>query len=84
MSTGSIVQESADEIDTDTSHAIAAAQLRGESRVESAEPRVVVRAIAEELEGIGLHPDVPELERRYEAGDPELPSFMRQDEAEAS
>lgn len=78
MTNGSIVMESDDRIDTRTSHAIAAAQLRGEARVAGRGPRTVVRAIAVELEALGLRPNLSELARRYQAGETELPIWMRE------
>jgi hypothetical protein len=81
MTTGSIVLESPEQIDERTSHAIAAAQLRGEARASRRDRRSVVRAIATELEDIGLRPNHPELARRYQVGETTLPSWVREDAA---
>lgn len=78
MTNGSIVLESDEQIDSRTSHAIVAAQLRGESRVAGRSPRAVVHAIAEELQGLGLRPNLRELARRYQAGETKLPTWMRE------
>ncbi|MBM6402360.1 hypothetical protein [Phycicoccus sonneratiae] len=79
MTSGSIVLESTDRVD-DRTHAIAAAQLRGEARAAGRRPRELVRAIASELEHLGMRPNLPELTRRYRAGESRLPQHL----AEAS
>ncbi len=80
MSTGSMVMNDK-RIDDHTSHAIAAAQLRGEAKAEGLSTRLVVWSVAEELEGLGLEPDIREISRRYNAGETRIPSWMRQREA---
>ena len=80
MSTGSMVRND-ERIDERTSHAIAAAQLRGEARAEGLSTRLVVWSVADELSRIGLEPDVDELARRYNAGETRVPSWMREREA---
>jgi hypothetical protein len=80
MSTGSMVKNE-QRIDERTSHAIAAAQLRGEARATGLSTRLVVWSVADELAGLGLEPDVDELARRYNAGDTRVPSWMREREA---
>jgi hypothetical protein len=80
MSTGSVVKND-ERVDDRTSHAIAAAQLRGEAKAEGLSTRLVVWSVAEEIAGIGLEPDVDELARRYNAGETTVPSWMRQREA---
>ena len=80
MSTGSMVRND-ERIDERTSHAIAAAQLRGEARAEGLSTRLVVWSVADELSRIGLVPDVDELARRYNAGETRVPSWMREREA---
>jgi hypothetical protein len=80
MSTGSVVKN-AERIDDRTSHAIAAAQLRGEAKAEGLSTHMVVRTIAGEIADLGLEPDVRELARRYNAGDTKIPSWMREREA---
>lgn len=79
MTTGSIVLESTEQIDERTSHAIAAAQLRGEARASRRDRRSIVRAIAAELEDLGLRPNHRELARRYQVGETRLPTWVRQD-----
>lgn len=79
MTYESIVLETADQIDHRTSHAIAAAQLRGEARVPGRNPREVVRAIATELTGLGLRPNVRELARRYQVEPARSSSWRRED-----
>lgn len=69
MTYENIVLESGDQIDSRTSHAIAAAQLRGEARARGRNPLQVVRAIAVELKGLGLRPNLRELSRRYDVGE---------------
>ena len=59
MTYENIVLDSGDQIDTRTSHEIAAAQMRGEARVPGKNSAQVVRAIAAELKGLG---------RRYGVG----------------
>lgn len=76
MTTGSIVLENAARIDERTSHAIAAAQLKGEARSRGRRPREVVRSVARELEHLGLRPNLPELARRYRAGETRLPDWL--------
>lgn len=76
MSSGYVVKQSADEIDESTSHAIVAAQLRGEARDEAVDPPSIVEAVATELEAIDLDPDIEELERRYNAGETTIPSWL--------
>ena len=76
MTNADIVLDSADRIDDRTSHAIVAAQLRGESRAPGRRPREMVRAIAVELERLGLRPNIPELARRYNAGQTRLPAWL--------
>lgn len=66
MTYENIVLDSRDRIDSSTSHAIAAAQLRGEARAPGRNPLQVVRAIAAELKGLGLRPNLRELARRYD------------------
>jgi hypothetical protein len=78
MTYENIVLESADQIDSRTSHEIAAAQLRGEARVPGRNPRQVVRAIAAELHGLGLRPNLRELARRYEAGGSTPSTWLRE------
>ena len=51
-------------------HEIVAAQLRGEARSGDDSPRTVVRSVAEEIEDLGLLPDVAERERRYGVAEP--------------
>lgn len=80
MSTGSMVKDDK-RIDDRTSHAIAAAQLRGEAKAAGLSTRLVVWSVADELAGLGLEPDVSELTRRYHAGETRIPSWMRQREA---
>ncbi len=80
MSTGSLVKDD-ERIDDRTSHAIAAAQLRGEAKAEGLSTRLVVRSIADEIADLGLEPDVRELARRYNAGETKIPSWMREREA---
>ena len=75
MSMASVVIE---EIDEPTSHAVVAAQLRGEAKVEGDHPDLVVSAIATELEDLGLEPDRTELERRYQIGQTKVPESLRQ------
>lgn len=77
MTYENIVLDSGDQIDTRTSHAIAAAQLRGEARVPGRHPRQVVRAIAAELKELGLRPNLRELARRYEAGESTPSPWLR-------
>lgn len=84
MTTGSIVLESPEQIDERTSHAIAAAQLRGEAQASRRDRRSMVRAIASELEDLGLRPNHPELARRYQVGRTRLPSWVREDGATAT
>ncbi|MGG5261090.1 hypothetical protein [Phycicoccus avicenniae] len=79
MTTGSIVLESDEQIDDRTSHAIVAAQLRGEARAKGRDRRSMVRAIAAELQGLGLRPNHPELARRYDVGETKLPTWLRRD-----
>lgn len=67
MTFENIVLERGEEIDTRTSHAIAAAQMRGEARAPGRNPRQVVPAIAKELSRLGLRPNLRELARRYGA-----------------
>ena len=76
MTNANIVLDSAERIDERTSHAIAAAQLRGEARAPGGRPREMVRGIAVELERLGLRPNVPELARRYNAGRTRLPAWL--------
>lgn len=76
MTTGSIVLETSDTIDERTAHALAAAQLKGESRAKGRAPRQVVESIAREIRGIGLRPNLTELSRRYQAGAPRLPEWI--------
>lgn len=80
MSTGSVVKDE-HRVDARTSHAIAAAQLRGEARAAGLSTRLVVWSIAHELENLGFDPDVAELSRRYNAGETTVPSWMRNHEA---
>ena len=80
MSTGSVVKTD-ERLDGRTSHAIAAAQLRGEAKAEGLSTRLVVWSIAEEISDLGLEPDVDELSRRYNAGETRIPSWMREREA---
>lgn len=68
MTYENIVLDSGDQIDTRTSHEIAAAQMRGEARVPGKNSAQVVRAIAAELKGLGLRPNLRELARRYGVG----------------
>lgn len=75
MTNRSIVLENS--IDSRTSHAIAAAQLRGETRASGRGPRAMVRAIAAELKGLGLRPDPEEIARRYQVGETRLPAWLR-------
>lgn len=75
MSTGSMVKNN-ERVDHRTSHAIAAAQLRGEAKAAGRSTRIVVRSVATELACLGLEPDVDELARRYNAGDTRVPSWM--------
>ena len=79
MTYESIVLESAEEIDSPTSHAIAAAQMRGEARVPGRNPREVVRAIAQELTGLGLRPNLRELARRYQVQAPKVSTWQPED-----
>jgi len=66
MSHGSVVQlEPQDRLSPHTSHALVAAQLRGESRCRDSGPEAVVDAVAEEIEQLGLVPDREELNHRY-------------------
>ncbi len=76
MTTGSIVLDHPDDIDENTSHALAAAQLKGESRASGRHPKQVVRSIATEIERLGLRPNLPELVRRYRAGEARLPRWL--------
>lgn len=78
MSNESIVMETGEQIDAPTSHAIAAAQLRAEARTVGKGPQTIVRAIAAELEGLGLRPNLRELARRYRAGETKFPTWMRE------
>ena len=78
MTYESIVHESADQIDSRTSHAIAAAQLRGEARVPGRKPLQVVRAIAIELKSLGLRPNLRELARRYQVGESTPSTWLRE------
>ncbi|MEO5983337.1 MAG: hypothetical protein ABIQ13_13585 [Pedococcus sp.] len=75
MSVGSVVTQ---EIDERTAHAVVAAQVRGENKVDAEDADAVVHSIATELEQIGLDPDVGELERRYHGGDTRVPESLRQ------
>ena len=85
MTTGSIVREKAERIDGRTSHALAAAQLEGEARAKGRRPREVVRSVAAEIEHLGLRPNLPELVRRYRAGETRLPTWLaRRDDASRS
>lgn len=77
MNTGSVVKDER-RADGRTSHAIVAAQLRGEAKAAGLSTRLVVWSIAHELEDLGLEPDVDELSRRYNAGEPTIASWMRQ------
>lgn len=77
MAYENIVLDGADNIDTRTSHAIAAAQMRGEARAPRRNPREVVRAIAEELRRLGLRPNLQELARRYGMRDSALATRVR-------
>lgn len=80
MTFESIVLESAEHIDTPTSHAIAAAQMRGEARAPGRNPRDVVQAVAQELTGLGLRPNVRELARRYQMQQgPRTSTWQRED-----
>ena len=76
MTSGLVVKERADQIDARTSHAIVAAQLRGETRAAGRDTSTKVRAIAQELSAIDLEPDVEELARRYNASETKVPSWM--------
>lgn len=78
MSSGLVVKQSAQQIDERTSHAIVAAQLRGEAREEAVDPRSTVRAVAKELEAIDLDPDLDELGRRYRASETTIPTWLRE------
>ena len=80
MSTGSMVK-SGERIDDHASHAIAAAQLRGEAKAAGLRTQLVVWSVAEELAGLGFEPDLDELSRRYNAGETRVPSWMREREA---
>ena len=73
MTIGSVVNE---DIDEPTAHAVVAAQVRGEVRVEGAAPETVVRSIAGELEQMGLEPNIDELRRRYHSGDTKVPESL--------
>ena len=73
MTIGSVVTE---DIDEPTTHAVVAAPVRGEARVEGQAPETVVRSIATELEQLGLEPDLPELRRRYHSGDTKVPQTL--------
>lgn len=75
MSGESVVTQ---EIDERTAHAVVAAQVRGESKVDAEDADAVVDSIATELEKIGLDPDVAELEKRYHGGDTRVPESLRQ------
>ena len=79
MSTGSMVK-SDERLDERTSHAVAAAQLRGEAKAEGLSTRLLVWSVADELANLGLEPDVDELARRYNAGETQIPSWMREGE----
>lgn len=78
MTYENIVLDSGDQIDTRTSHEIAAAQMRGEARVPGKDSGQVVRAIAAELKGLGLRPNLRELARRYGMGDPGASALLRE------
>ncbi|SDP41032.1 hypothetical protein SAMN04489867_2359 [Pedococcus dokdonensis] len=66
MTNGTVVKiQPGQRVGDRTSHRIVAAQLRGEARAPDTDTRSVVRAVAKEIEDLGLVPDVPELERRY-------------------
>ncbi len=80
MNTGSMIKDES-RVDEDTSHEIAAAQLRGEAKAEGQSTRDMVSSVADELSGLGLEPDEKELARRYNAGDTRIPTWMREDEA---
>ena len=75
MTIGSVVNQ---DIDEPTAHAVVAAQVRGEARVEGDAPETVVRSIAGELEQLGLEPDLAELRRRYRSGETKVPESLRQ------
>ena len=75
MTVGSVVTQ---EIDERTTHAVVAAQLRGEAKVDAENPEAVVSSIAAELQGLGLEPDVDELNRRYHIGQTTVPDSLRQ------
>jgi hypothetical protein len=69
MSRGTVVKLSpGDQLKPPMSHAVVAAQLRGEAAAEST-GAAVVDAIAEQIEGLGLVPDLAELHHRYADAD---------------
>lgn len=67
MSHGNVIRLSPGErVDDPTSHAIVAAQLRGEASTDDdASPADVIDAVACAIEDLGLEPDRSELGRRY-------------------
>lgn len=78
MTYENIVLDGADRIDSSTSHAIAAAQMRGEARVPGRNPLRVIRAIAVELKALGLRPNLRELARRYGVGESTPSAWLRE------
>lgn len=65
MTRGTVVKLApGDELRAPMSHAVVAAQLRGEAVAEST-GAAVVDAIAEQIEALGLVPDRRELQGRY-------------------
>ncbi|MGA8978598.1 MAG: hypothetical protein WB473_05710 [Pedococcus sp.] len=75
MSDGSVVTQ---QVDESTAHAVVAAQVRGEGKVDAEDADAVVDSIATELKQIGLDPNVEELDRRYHGGDTRVPESLRQ------
>lgn len=67
MSHGNVIRMSPGQrVDDPTSHAIVAAQLRGEASTDDdASPAAVIDAVARAIEDLGLEPDRSELRRRY-------------------
>lgn len=67
MSNGTVVKLAPEEtLDGTTSHAVVAAQLRGEARAQDEDDTTALDAVVHEIENLGLVADRPELRRRYD------------------
>lgn len=79
MSQGTVVHlPPGHRIEGSTGHKIVAAQLRGEARADEDNPRAVIRSVAQEIEDLGLTPDLSELEHRYGVTTPDPAKVLSQ------